>query len=104
MFTFIDRLGNRDELEAYDAETVESVLSRHRIPPPSVLVIRDGEAVPDVHLIDSSASYEAHLIEGYDIASIKRLFSAPDNEAGGVYLKRRFLLSPSGGIDTFGET
>lgn len=103
MFVFVDRLGNREILHPAVCEQVEQLLLRSRIPPASVIVLREETPVPDSHVIDPNSSYVASLIEGYDIAAIRdalgRLSAdgAPDPT---VYIKKRLSMGKTGTLET----
>ena len=99
MFEFIDRLGNREELNVNFGERVEDVLLRHNIPPASVIVLTNEESISDSHQIDPTKNYEAALIEGYDIGSIREIyneFSKHIKNDSIAYQKRRLTFLPTG--------
>lgn len=104
MVTFIDRLGNREQLVPVSGERVESLLLRHRIPPASVITLRNGKVVADNYTIDSDATYEVFLIEGYDIGRIRQAYADVCDAEGftesAAYLKRSLNFSKSGSLDS----
>jgi len=99
-FTFIDRLGNQENLETYNGETVSALLRRHYIPPSSVLVMSRGAVIVDSHVLESGRDYEARLIEGYDIGEIRSALKASTSGPGGGTLDiRRLIPNPNGKLD-----
>jgi tRNA(Ile)-lysidine synthase TilS/MesJ len=101
MFTFIDRLGHQEHLRPNPGERVDTILNRHRIPADSVIVLKEGRPVSDFHAIESASTYEAHLIEGFDIASIRALYHDEDDNGAGdaAYVKRSLIFSLSGSFE-----
>lgn len=102
MFTFIDRIGTREQLAEVNGDRVETLLLRYRIPPASVIVLKNGQPVSDDLMLEHDGVYEAHLIEGYDIGKIRQTYDAlnDDTEAEGkAYLKRSISFSKSGSLD-----
>jgi tRNA(Ile)-lysidine synthase TilS/MesJ/sulfur carrier protein ThiS len=102
LFSFVDRLNKLSLLEVSAGERVESLLLRNQIPPASVLVVCDGEPVPDSHIIDPSRVYVASLIEGYDIATIRDAYQTLLNEPASEdtsYVKKRLHLTRTGQIE-----
>ncbi|MBO6635878.1 asparagine synthase-related protein [Parvibaculum sp.] len=99
MFLFIDRLGAIEELEYRLGDRVVDVLRRARIPAASVLVTQGEAILADSQPIDPDSSYEARLIEGYDIGEIRARIhmSYPDPE-GLPFIKRRLLPNITGDI------
>ena len=113
MFTFIDRMNRQTPLEALPGEQVEALLLRNRIPPASVIVLRDGEPIHESHVVEPARAHVANLIEGYDISTIRGAYEAlADDSAseGTAYIKKRLHLTRTGGIEveaarlTLGET
>ncbi|MGH8566282.1 MAG: hypothetical protein ACREXW_20270 [Gammaproteobacteria bacterium] len=103
MFEFVDRLGHREVLSFSPGHPVEAVLQYHRIPPASVIVLRDGQPVADEHLVDPSAAYEAALIGGYDINAIRAAYdeiARPSATPGAAYSKRVLSFSTRGTLET----
>lgn len=100
MFTFTDRLGSTEALTARAGETVRDVLLRADVPPLSVLVVRDGKVVSDDHRLEDGRRYDAALIEGYDIATIRaalrRLITDPGDAA---YVERRLAFGIDGSLN-----
>jgi tRNA(Ile)-lysidine synthase TilS/MesJ len=103
VFELVDRLGNRELIVPLPGDRVETILLRHHVPPSSVLVMRDGQPVSDSHLLEDQAGYTAHLIEGYDLRTIRavlsRLQSDPD-AAAAAYAVRRIGFSTAGELET----
>jgi len=101
VFTFIDRLNEQISLAVLPGERVEALLLRNRIPPASVIVLCDGNPVPESHVIQPAGSYVASLIEGYDIAAIQKAYSVLSDSVaaeGAAYIKKRLQLTRTGGI------
>lgn len=71
LFQLHDRLGGVTELAALPGESVATVLHRHRIPIPSVVVLKDEQVVVnETQTLTSGGAYVAQLIEGYDLSGI----------------------------------
>jgi len=101
VFSFVDRLGNRQLLPPVSGESVEGVLLRYRIPPASVIVLCEGKPVADAHVVVQYSNYEAHLIEGYDIGTIHRAYAEEPNGTNGdspAYVKRNLRLLRDGSL------
>lgn len=98
MFVFEDRMGDREILSIFSGENVAQVLLRHNIPPTSVIVLCDNQPVADTHIVNSSATYKASLIEGYDIGSIRNIYKKRLAESAleEVYVKRRLSFTKNG--------
>lgn len=79
-------------------DRVETILLRHRIPPASVVVLRDGSPISDTHSIEPDGDYEAYLIEGYDINAIRQSYE-PVSPANGAYLKRELSFLRGGQLE-----
>lgn len=102
MFTFVDRLGNRELMTPVPGDRAETLLLRNHIPPASVIVLRDGQPVSDLHTLDENSAYEAHLIEGYDLGSIRRVYeslSNPEDARSATYVKKSLGFSKSGALE-----
>ncbi|MDH6624408.1 tRNA(Ile)-lysidine synthase TilS/MesJ [Streptomyces sp. LBL] len=96
-FSLLDRRGGKHSLIAQPGDTVASVLLRNHIPPTSVLTYSGQERiVVDDHVIDPEQTYEARLIEGYDLAGIRRLFESRDSSA--AYIRRRLSVASDGAL------
>jgi tRNA(Ile)-lysidine synthase TilS/MesJ len=94
-FSLLDRRGGVHTLIAQPGDTLASVLLRNHIPPTSVVAFCDEERiVADDHVIDPTRTYQARLIEGYDLAGIRRLFASRDSSK--EYVRRRLSVSPAG--------
>jgi tRNA(Ile)-lysidine synthase TilS/MesJ len=82
-------------------EPVRAVLAREYVPPSSVVVLRDATPVADNHRLAAGESYEAQLIEGYEVGAIRAALAAiaggPDDAP---YLKRRLSLSATGAVES----
>lgn len=94
-------MGGRTALAASEGERVGAVLFREGVPPSSVIVLRGKAPVSDDHLLVSGESYEAQLIEGYDLATIRAARGALAGVDGDApYVQRRLYLTPTGGLET----
>jgi tRNA(Ile)-lysidine synthase TilS/MesJ len=103
MFTFCDRLGKRTELETVPGESAEMVLLRNLIPPASVILLRDGIPVSESCVVSEQHSFEASLIEGYDIESIRSEYRRMAEQSGAddaPFVKRRLGFSVTGGLES----
>jgi len=98
MFSLLDRRGGLHALVQRPGDTVAVTLLRNAIPPTSVLTFCDESTiVADDHVVDPASSYVAKLIEGYDIAGIRRLFDSRDSSK--PYVRRRLSLAANGSLD-----
>jgi len=102
MLEFIDRLGVRVALQAYRGETLRAALERGGIPCTSVLITHDREPVADTTVYADDVKYEAALIEGYDIASIRavrdRLFAPLADGRSAAHVERVLAFDRQGGL------
>lgn len=97
MFSLLDRRGGSHTLVQRPGDTVASTLLRNAIPPTSVLTFCDESTiVADDHIVDPARSYVSKLIEGYDIAGIRRLFDSHDSSK--PYVRRRLGLAVDGSL------
>ena len=102
MFTFVDRMENIETLIPLPSERVEALLLRHRIPPASVLVLKNGQPVSESHRIDPAAEYVAALIEGYDIGTIRSTYERLKGdlaEEAVAYAKKRLSFTQIGSLN-----
>jgi tRNA(Ile)-lysidine synthase TilS/MesJ len=98
MLLLLDRRGGLHALVQRPGDTVAVTLLRNAIPPTSVLTFCDDSTiVADDHVLDPNSSYTAKLIEGYDIAGIRRLFDSRDSSK--PYVRRRLALAANGSLD-----
>lgn len=96
MIVFTDRSGGVERLDAAAGDRIGSVLSRARIPPASVIVTRRGSPVSDDHIL-GDGPYEAKLIEGYDIATIRAALGELETDADDApFVARHLALEPNG--------
>lgn len=96
-FELVDRVGNATSLNARPGSTVAQVLLENFIPPMSVTVTSDaGAPLSDAERIQDGARYRARLIEGYDLETIRRLYSEYPDTNGDAYLKRRLVFTVDG--------
>jgi len=95
-------MGGQTGLAASGGERVGAVLFREGVPPSSVIVLRREIPVSDDHLLVPGESYEAQLIEGYDLATVRaaRDALAGADEGCAPYVQRRLYLTPIGGLET----
>ncbi|WP_435067753.1 hypothetical protein [Haloplanus sp. C73] len=93
-----ERDGTTERLPARPGASVGSVLLSARIPPPSVVVIADGSPVSADHRIDPDRSYEARLLEGYDLDRIRSAFDPVGDDA--AHVDRRLTFGETGGLDS----
>lgn len=95
---FTDRTGVTETLRPEPGEQLAEMLLRHRIPPASVLTLSNGRPVADTVVLDEAATYEVSLIEGYDIASIRDVYSRLGDldTDGAAYVKQRIVLARDG--------
>lgn len=84
-------------LSAAEGEPVYDVLLRNNIPPPSVVVTADGDPIALDHEFSPGPSYEALVVEGYDLASIRSLYRFPGSAGGSIYTRRRLSIDDDGG-------
>jgi tRNA(Ile)-lysidine synthase TilS/MesJ len=94
----VDRRGNSHELSFIAGESLAYALVRNGVPPPSVILIRDGDSIISDHEpIQPTVTYEAQLIEGYDISGIRERMklSRPD---GSPYIQRRLRIDTAGAL------
>ncbi|NLU77767.1 hypothetical protein HCA58_05020 [Micromonospora sp. HNM0581] len=97
MFSLLDRRGGLHTLVQRPGDTVAATLLRNAIPPNSVLTFCDESSiVADDHVLDPNRSYLAKLIEGYDIAGIRKLFESRDSSR--PYVHRRLALAANGSL------
>jgi hypothetical protein len=95
-FEFTDRVGNSVNLPANAGESIAQVLMRAFIPPLSVTVSSEGRQLADSHRIEQGRSYQARLIEGYDLGTIQRLYADYPDTGEVAYLKRRLVFTDDG--------
>lgn len=102
MLEFIDRLGGRVTLEAHRGETLRAALERSGIPCTSVLITSESEPVADSTIYADQVRYEAALIEGYDIGSIRkardRLFAPLAAGTTAAHVERILSFDRQGGL------
>lgn len=84
-------------LNASEEERIFDVLLKHHVPPSSVCVTKGGTPVSDFHELTSGADYEAHLLEGYSLRSIREHVTN-DAPGDGWYAKRRLSFGDSGDL------
>ncbi|MEU9428336.1 asparagine synthase-related protein [Streptomyces sp. NPDC048342] len=93
--SLLDRRGGLHTLITQPGDTVASALLRNFIPPTSVVTYcEQNKLVADDHVLDPAQSYEARLIEGYDLVGIRRLFESRDSSAS--YIRRRLSVADTG--------
>lgn len=103
MFTFEDRLGNKEILSVYHGETISQALLRHFIPASSVIILCDNKLVPESSIIEDKLNYVAILIEGYDISSIRHFYTRVDaDNQGGIYNKKHLDFNINGSVSIEG--
>lgn len=104
MLFLVDRRGGLHKLAHGIDETVAQALLRHGIPPTSVLVYRDdtNAVIPDDAVLAPAGLFTARLIEGYDIAGIRQLYTQKPPESTAAQdaplLKRRLAVAPTGAL------
>jgi tRNA(Ile)-lysidine synthase TilS/MesJ len=91
-------MGNTTILNADVGDVVFDVLMRNYIPPSTVLVSTNGKPICDSHRLIEDGVYRAALIEGYDVASIRGMYSDLKPGVQEAYLKRRLLLTREGAL------
>lgn len=99
-FELVDRLLNATNLVARPGDTIAQVLTENFVPPLSVTVTSaDGAPLADAERVQDGRSYRARLIEGYDLGTVRRLYSEYPDTSGHAYLKRRLVFSEDGHLD-----
>lgn len=106
MLTLLDRRAGLHELTHNDGESVAQALLKNGVPPTSVMVYRSADEafMPDDAPLAADSQYIARLIEGYDIAGIRDLYSAelrgdfPSGPALSRLLARRLAVNERGGL------
>ena len=96
-FELVDRRGDSRSIEARAGDTVAQTLLRSFIPPLTVYVESAGRPLADNRRLADGQRYVAHLIEGYDLGSIRSLYlqdvEADDDAA---YVKQRLVFTDDG--------
>jgi tRNA(Ile)-lysidine synthase TilS/MesJ len=100
-FELVDRRGVTRPIEARAGDTVAQTLLRSFIPPLTVYVESGGQPWADTRRLVDGGRYVAHLIEGYDLDSIRSLYlreATEDgaDEDGAAYVKRRLVFTDDG--------
>ncbi|MBC6478987.1 MAG: hypothetical protein GDA56_15690 [Hormoscilla sp. GM7CHS1pb] len=93
---------NLEVLHPLNGERVDQLLLRHRIPSASVIVLKDGEPVSELHEIKQDSEYIAALIEGYDIKNIRSVYEKLANNLSASispYVKKRLSFNKNGSLD-----
>jgi tRNA(Ile)-lysidine synthase TilS/MesJ len=98
-FNFIDRTGKSYWIHPILGQSVEETLISNGIPPASVIVLENDQLVNEQSKIKPNTNYEARLIEGYDIESMRDLYGKDlINGNNPLYTKRLLLMTKEGEI------
>lgn len=95
-FELVDRLGVSRPIEARAGDTVAQTLLRSFIPPLTVYVESGGQPWADTRRLADGGRYVAHLIEGYDLDSIRSLYLQEASTSDAAYVKRRLVFTDDG--------
>lgn len=98
---FLDRLGNKTQLDFFMGESLKEVLYRYHVPLDSVLIKKGNLNISEDYVLeDKNENISVELIEGFDIKSILKIYKRQnafiDSEI--IYNKRHLSLLPNGNI------
>lgn len=96
-FELVDRRLVSRPIEARAGDTIAQTLLRNFIPPLTVYVESDGRPLADNRRLADGQRYVAHLIEGYDLDSIRSLYLQDDDTGDdAAYVKQRLVFTDDG--------
>lgn len=98
MLIFQDRKGTKIELQVFDSERIKDVLIRNNIPCTSVLTVCDGKPISEDSVMQGGKTYTSMLIEGYDLPTIRSLYTT-DEKIEAPYIKKRVHFGVDGQLN-----